>query len=265
MNNENKQIITQVISVALDRAERHWKNGGFRIVTGNQEYARADSVSEGMAMDKAVSSEIPGHPWVSSDETIISEFVAFVADMRDSTKHLMNAISGKTSDVSQLQRVFYETSALLPALAKTVEFEGGQVTEYLGDGVLAFFLVDETNKKEAMYKARLAALDTIGDMRNILNETLYERYSLPPLDLGVGLAMSKAIVSLIGLPSYPQPKAFGECVFRATKMSSGRNEVVIDERMWECWPTSKNGQLRFQRKVFGDGDKKVSGYLMNSK
>jgi len=51
----------------------------------------------------------------------------------------MRAVSSKTSKVSQLQRIFYETSALLPAMAKLIFFENGSVTEYLGDGVLGLF------------------------------------------------------------------------------------------------------------------------------
>lgn len=43
----------------------------------------------------------------------------------------------------------------------------------------------------------------------------------PPLKIGIGLAMSKAIVSLTGLSDNHHPKAFGECVFRAIKRSVG--------------------------------------------
>ncbi|HGG8808505.1 TPA: adenylate/guanylate cyclase [Enterobacter hormaechei subsp. hoffmannii] len=261
MDNAKKDQIKDIVNTALDRAELHWENGGKTIVV-HESLAKANLGMEGYAIDAAVPSMLSGHPWVSEDETIISEFVAFVADMRDSTKHLLNAISAKTAEVSQLQRVFYETSALLPALAKTVEFEQGQVTEYLGDGILAFFKVSEDNRADAMYRARRAAIDSIEDTRNIINIALSERYSLPALDIGVGLAMSKAIVSLVGLPSSKQPKAFGECVFRATKMSSGRNEVCVDERMQKFWPKSKGGRVVFRRKMFGEGEKAVSGYLM---
>ncbi|GKW23666.1 hypothetical protein PEC311524_12600 [Pectobacterium carotovorum subsp. carotovorum] len=265
MDNTKKNQIRSIVDTALDRAELHWENGGHRIVVSESRKAKASMESTGIedfAMDHAMPSMLPGHPWVSEDETIISEFVAFVADMRDSTKHLLNAISEKRAKVSQLQRVFYETSALLPALAKTVEFEEGQVTEYLGDGILAFFKVDENNRTEAMYRARRAAIDSIEDTRSIINSALLDRYSLPALDIGVGLAMSKAIVSLVGLPSSKQPKAFGECVFRATKMSSGRNEVCVDERMREFWPKGKGGLVVFKRKTFGEGEKSVHGYLM---
>lgn len=261
MKGPEKSQIETIVNIALDRAETHWRNGGHRLKV-NEELRKSRDGMESFSMDEAIPSMLPGHPWVSEDDTIISEFVAFVADMRDSTKHLLHAISERKAKVSQLERVFYETSALLPALAKTVEFEGGQVTEYLGDGILAFFRVDENNRSEAMYSARRAAIDSIGDTRNIINSILSERYSLPPLDIGVGLAMSKAIVSLVGLPSNKQPKAFGECVFRATKISSGVNEVCVDERMENFWPTSKGGTLRFTKKSFGEGDKKVSGYVM---
>ena len=44
------------------------------------------------------------------------------------------------------------------------------------------------------------------------------------------------------------PKALGECVFRATKLSDGINEILIDDRLKQFWPCSKNGTLRFKLK-----------------
>lgn len=93
---------------------------------------------------------MPGLPPIYEGQTIIGEFIALVADMRDSTNHLLQAISPKKADISDLQRVFYETSALLPSLAKVVSFHDGKTTEYLGDGILAFFLVDEEDKTDAI-------------------------------------------------------------------------------------------------------------------
>ncbi len=258
MDKSKKTEIERIINIALNRAEQHWEDGGHQI---QEAVLKANASMESYAADSS-ESNLPGYPTVSEQGTLIGEFVAFVADMRDSTQHLIQAISAKKATVSQLQRVFYETSALLPALAKTVEFEGGRVTEYLGDGVLAFFHVDEDNRSDAMYKARKAAKDTIEETRPILNRIISNRYGLPDIDIGVGLAMSKAIVSLVGLPNDRQPKAFGECVFRATKMSNGRNEIYVDERMQKIWPSSSTGKVRFTQKSFGEGDKRMTGYLM---
>ena len=211
-------------------------------------------------MDSAEPSKIPGHEIVRDGETVIDEFVAFVADMRDSSKHLMCAISPKNADVSGLQRVYYETSALLPALAYAVSKEEGSVTEYLGDGILALFRIDNNSREQAIYASHRAAKNAIGDVRDLVNEALYERYRLPAVDIGVGLAVSKTIVTLVGLAPDKQPKAFGECVFRATKLSDGKNEVICDENMKAIWPSSKGGTLRFSRKSV----KNIDGYLIGT-
>lgn len=212
-----------------------------------------------LVVNESAPSRIPGHEKVQDDETVIDEFIALVADMRDSSKHLNSAISEKTAKVSQLQRVYYETSALLPALALTIKFKNGNVTEYLGDGVLALFQVDQADKSKAIYAAHGAAVNCIGQTRALVNAELDKRYSLPPLDLGVGLAMSKTIVTLVGLPGEKHPKAFGECVFRATKLSSGKNEIYVDAKVRGAWPTAKDGKLRFLER----SKREVPGYLIS--
>jgi hypothetical protein len=162
----------------------------------------------------------------------------------------------KKAKVSLLQRVYYETSALLPALALTINFEGGSVTEYLGDGLLALFKVDPEDKSKAIYAAHRAAKDSIGPIRHAVNSIIRERYSLPEIDLGVGLAISKTLVTLIGIKNEKHPKAIGECIFRASKLSSERNLIIVDENMKINWPTAKYGTLKFHKKKVRD----VNGY-----
>jgi class 3 adenylate cyclase len=255
LTEEQKNIMKALVNDSLDKAEEHWKNGGHELLLAS---ASLDIAEAKVIKRKSEVSKIPEHPTVQDDKIIIDEFVAFVADMRDSSQHLLCARSIKRSEVSDLQRVFYETSALLPSLAQTVKFDEGSVTEYLGDGVLALFSVDSQNKKEAIYAAHRAAKNAIGDTRKVVNEILFERYKLPNVDLGVGLAMSKSIVTLFGLEGEKHPKAFGECVFRATKLSSGRNEIHIDNQIRVTWPSEKGGILQFYDKKLNG----VDGYLI---
>lgn len=251
---KRKEIVALVNS-SLDMAEKHWRDGGHKL--SRMSYAM-DSMSESVDYSP---SYIPGHPIVSDGETVIDEFIAYVADMRKSTERLMCAISKKHASVSGLQRVFYETSALLPALALTVDFGGGKVTEYLGDGVLALFKVNPEERSVAIYAANKAANESVGETRDIVNKILADRYHLPEIDLGVGLAHSQALVTLVGLPSNKHPKAFGECVFRATKLSSGKNEVVIDESLKMLWPVSKSGVISFRPRSHNN----VNGFLITRK
>lgn len=201
-----------------------------------------------LAKAEIMPSNIPGHDWVSDDRPLVDTFIAAVVDMRDSSKHLLQAISQKDAKVSQLQRVFYETSALLPAMAQTLKYQQGQVTEYLGDGVLALFRVEPGEEKNTIYKAHWASQDCIGEARTIVNKELARRYSLPPLDLGVGLSCSKAIVTLVGLDGDKHPKAIGECVYRAAKLSKGKNEVYVDAWLRQTWPRGNGGIWGFLEK-----------------
>ena len=111
-----------------------------------------------------------------------------------------------------------------------------------------------------MNSAYSAANDTIGIVRSIVNKILFDRYELPALDVGVGLAVSRTLVTLVGLYPEKQPKAFGECVFRATKLSGGKNQVITDEQLKTMWPSSKGGTLRFTPKTIGS----IKGYILNT-
>jgi len=255
LTDDQKEEIKSIVIRSLNKAEEHWEKGGHQLAV---DYA---ALSEA-ALHKAESepSKIPGHPNVQDTDTVIDEFIALVADMRDSSRHLMCAISEKTSKVTGLQRVYYETSALLPAIAQTIKYKDGSVTEYLGDGVLALFKVDSIKKSKTIYSSYFAAKNIIGDTREIVNQELYKRYTLPAINLGVGLSSSKALVSLVGLEGEKHPKAIGQCVFRATKLSGGNNEVITDELLRKMWPTSDGGALKFKEKNMGS----VRGFLIDN-
>lgn len=162
--------------------------------------------------------------------------------MRDSSKHLLCDLkqSAHYPKVTMLKRVYFETSALLPALAYTINYYKGSVTEYLGDGVLALFKIDEHSQSETILEAYRCAKDCVNECREIVNDELFHRYRLPPLNIGVGLAYSKALVGLIGLEGHKHPKAFGECVFRASKISNQHNIICVDERLHNLWPKSES-------------------------
>ena len=256
LSEDEKKIISDTINASLDNAEEHWKNGGYLLM----ESVTLDSgtVSTG-SMDRE-SSSIPGHEEVQDKKTVIDEFIALVMDMRDSSNHLMQEISSKVTEITTLQRVYYETSALLPAVEQTINFSTGKVTEYLGDGLLAFFQVDEDDKHKTIREVYQISKNIMDDTLLIVNNILNERYDLPPLEIGIGLSMSKALVTLMGLSGNKHPKAFGTCVFKATKLSSGQNEILTDEWIKNSWPSSSGGKLQFKSKRV----KGVDGYLIES-
>jgi class 3 adenylate cyclase len=260
LNDAQKTELTKLAKDCLNAAESIWGRVGHEFITVENARAELMKTAKEAAMAlEAVETQIPGYPFVEPAEPQVDDFIALVADMRGSTSHLLHAISTKTSRVSQLQRVFYETSALLPSLAKSISYEEGKVTEYLGDGVLGLFKASENLRPEVIYAAHGAAKKCFATVSEVVNPILAERYSLPPLDLGIGMAFSKTVVSVIGLPDHLEAKVFGHCVYYATKLSGGINEIHIDEALKCLWPTTKDGILSFRPKKM----KGVDGYLVH--
>ncbi|MFA0520397.1 hypothetical protein AB4501_25950, partial [Vibrio sp. 10N.222.55.E8] len=88
LTSSEKDELRIIVSSSLDKAEKQWQEGG-HLLKANREFSM-EAMHESV-MDSAEPSKIPGHEIVRDDETVIDEFVAFVADMRDSSKHLMCA------------------------------------------------------------------------------------------------------------------------------------------------------------------------------
>ncbi|HGU6622672.1 TPA: adenylate/guanylate cyclase [Citrobacter amalonaticus] len=257
MKDNDIDSIKDLVNRSLDQAERHWRNGGYKLIAESSLGMESFSKS---AMD-AAPSRIPGYEFIMDGETIVDEFIAIVIDMRGSTKHLLNA--DNSTALEGIQRVFYETSALLPAVEKTINIYNGGITEYLGDGVLGFFKRDKDNPDKAIYNAHDAAKDCLNTTLNLVNAALETRYGLTPLVIGVGMALSKALISLSGIDGVKHPKAYGECVFRATKLSGGQNIVLVDERLKNAWPKKRGGVLKFMKSEIGKGG--VTGFKIIKK
>lgn len=251
MNPDERALVTAAIKRGLDHAESNWEQVGHLLE------AKMAISMDSYAMDRA-DSHIPGHSAVDLDKPKVDDFIALVVDMRKSTERLKTFLKG--AKVNSFQRVYYETSALLPAFTVTCEFDQGSVTEYLGDGGLVLFRVDNNDVEQSVRKAYRAAKHCIGDMRDLINDAIGKRYRLPPLDLGVGLAKSSAMVTLVGIPGNFQPKAIGTCVWDATKLSAGFNAVHVSQSFRDAWPTSKKGLMRFKSLNLSH----VTGYKMGS-
>jgi hypothetical protein len=79
--------------------------------------------------------------------------------------------------------------------------------------------------------------------------------------MGIGLAMSKAVISLAGIDGQSHPKVYGRCVYKASKLASGVNELIVDEDLDAVWPTIEGGALKFEAVLKGD----VRGFRVTSK
>jgi class 3 adenylate cyclase len=259
LSKKQSATITEMVNVSLNEAEATWGKHGEEL---EKALAESTMVADSAMVRKAerIPSKIPNHTNVSSEHSTVDEFIALVADMRKSSEHLLCDIANTRSDVTQLKRVYFETAALLPALELTVGFMGGSVTEYLGDGILALFPVDEATRGETVKQAYRAARNCVEDTRFIVNNELYSRYRLPDLDIGVGLGYSKAIVQLVGVPENRHAKAVGKCVYYASKLSCGVNVIYADKALHNIWPISKGGKLSFRPKALSNG---VTGYQID--
>ncbi len=210
-------------------------------------------------MDESIEdSRIPGFKTVKKGKGEVGDFIAFVFDIRNSTDHLTQSISSHIAKASQLERVFYETTAINVCGIEVINKYKGRITEFLGDGYLALFTAKE-NKQ--VYDAHNAAKDCLKYLSSIVNPILKERYNLPELKVGIGLAYSKAIVTLIGNGDDIHAKAIGECVYRASKLSKGFNEIRVDERLRYFWPKSDDGKLKFNE--VGMTGLNFKGYKLN--
>lgn len=240
------KIISETCEGHLRKAEYDWKKtDASNLMVFDEARVSVEKTAD------SYPSLIPGHDKVSLFDPKVDEFIAIVCDIRKSTERLKTLRSGIKGIESGIQRVFYETSALLPSLEVTINFFEGKVTEYLGDGLLGFI---QYKDKQQIYKAFRASKACVTLTRDIVNDTLLNKYNLPPLDLGVGLALSPAMIRVV---TENHVKAFGECVWKATKLSDGVNIVQIDDKLKDEWPVAKSGGISFTRRTTKSG---YSGY-----
>ena len=231
---ENK-LKSKIIS-ELEIAEKIYNDVRADLLEKSVTFSRLDeSVQE---------TKIPGFKLIKSGKGEVGDFIAFVLDIRNSTQNLTQSISSKVSKASQLERVYYETTAINTCGIELINKYDGGITEFLGDGFLALFPAKE---KKDVHKAHNAAKDYIRYLKTVVNPIINERYNLPELKVGIGLAYGKAIVTLIGNNEDVHPKAIGECVFRASKLSNGINEILIDDKLRFFWPKSDDGTLKFSK------------------
>lgn len=245
--------IKETVIKELEKAESIWKD-----VKDNIAVKATRSFS---ALNESYTpSSIPGFPLLKNGEGKVGEFIAMVLDIRNSSNHLLQAISNKKG-VSQLQRIFYETTAINTIGLITVNENSGTITEFLGDGFLAIYSAENNSD---VHKPKKAAEECLRVVKDIINPLLKERYDLPELTIGIGLAYSKAIVTVIGFNEDLFPKAIGECVFRASKLSNGNNEILYDNGIKNFWPTSKGGKISFSEKNHKNSTV-TKGFILNRK
>lgn len=240
--------ITFAIEKAIKEADSIWEKVGDQFLNESKRAMFTNQLLKAQTI-----SHLPELPFLENGKPIVANYIALVLDIRGSTDHLITAIQSKAS---QLRRVVTETFVINAMGAIIIQHYEGAITEYLGDGFLAFFKVeDEQNieKRDAdVTRAYRCAIKCLDKLDEILNPLLKKHYNLPPLKIGIGMAYSKAIVTVVGSEPNFQVKAIGQCVFRAAKMSGEINQIATDDVLERIWPKAvkgKKGAVKFNKKT----------------
>jgi adenylate cyclase len=189
--------------------------------------------------------EIPGFETnpMKFGQFVNKEFVAMMTDIRKSTD-----IINRPNGTRDMFLIFYAYSAVT---ANIVEHYGGTSTEFLGDGVINLFDT-EKGLDQAFINSIRASREILEARSQILNP-LFQKLQLPTIDLGIGIDHGVTIVTRFGYKTDNDLKAFGSCVYNASKLSKGMNEIIISEKSQSAWPTSPDGKLQFNITLLKEG------------
>lgn len=192
-------------------------------------------------------SEIPGFESkpMKFGQFVNKEFVVMMTDIRKSTE-IINAENGLVN----MFKIFYAYSAVV---ANIVDKNTGTSTEFLGDGVLNLFDIENGNRIEMLIKAYNAADEILYARENILNP-LFIRHGLPIINIGIGIDFGITIVTRFGYNSDNDLKAFGKCVYNVSKLCKGENSIHVSPNTQYLWPKSPTGTLQFIPTRDADGN-----------
>ncbi|RMZ60984.1 hypothetical protein D1632_03165 [Chryseobacterium nematophagum] len=229
-NGKNKEM-REFINRLFDDAERDWnitreellQEGCSECLSSSITNTNSDSLKV-----RSNNSTIPDFSVIEDGNIYIGDFIAFVADIRESTS--LFKISYNDHHIENgLQKVFYITSTWLQSIAYTVlEKDGRHAVKLLGDGVLVLFKVDSKEISQEILSVYKAAKTCINETMVIFNEVLGERYGVTPLEIGIGISYGKSIIKVI---DKFHTEVTGECVWEASKLSKGRNLIKLSKNV----------------------------------
>lgn len=256
MSKEEIRTISQLAREKMIDAESKWGRVKEKMVTA--------AFAEDRGEIAKAQTPIPGYEELEEGErqVHVDDFVILVADMRKSTKHLLNNFAAAKKGATELKRVFIETSILLPCLAKVIHFGDGRVTEYLGDGLLAIYRVPEGEASKMVVHAHTTAEKCIEAVDSIINPLIKEEYNLPPLEIGIGIARGPGAVNWVGIPGFMAAKVFSQAIFYASKCACGVNEILLATTVNNVWPKVKSGEKAVVQMKPRKGRGEVDAFLV---
>lgn len=149
-------------------------------------------------------------PWSSGREQHVT---VMFADLRDFTK---------TSEAKLPFDVVYLINQFSRSMGKAVEGNGGRIDKFLGDGFMALFGVN-SSEKDAARSALAAAGAMIAELK-VLNERLAKELD-EPLRMGVGLHSGPVILGDMGYGPARGLTAIGDTVNVASRLEAATKSL----------------------------------------
>jgi class 3 adenylate cyclase len=164
------------------------------------------------------------------------EFVVMMTDIRAST----DIINGPNGLISMFL-IFYIYAGII---ANIVDSYNGTSTEFLGDGVLNLFDTKEIGRDQALRLSLISSWD-IMEAKDLILNPFFAAHSLPMINIGIGIDHGMTIVTRFGYRKDTDLKAFGTCVYNASKLCKGNNEIRASQNSISVWPTNPGGLAVF--------------------
>ena len=147
-----------------------------------------------------------------------TQAVVWYNDLRNSTA-LADTMPGR--DYIQLLNVYFDTTAGLIIKA------GGEVLDFIGDGVLAIFPFHDAIQQQVAIRAATGALRDVIGARDALNEQRAEQ-GLIALRFGIGLNTGKVMFGNIGVPERLTFSVIGPTVNEVSRIESLTKATGMD-------------------------------------
>lgn len=202
---------------------------------------------------QAISDVVPGYKskQLEFGQFLQDNFTVLFIDMRNSTKRAQTIGPEKT---------FLSLHAFIPAMIYIIEYYQGHVIDIMGDGVMAFFGGGSSGMAHsvAIQKAGLCAIDMIRALKEVVNPVIKANVKWE-IQCGIGIDHGDVIVTKIGTNGAFDVKAIGDCINKASKLSSGTDNIIVTKKIRDKWPTGKNGKIGFKAVRIKDLD----GYALS--
>jgi adenylate cyclase len=147
-----------------------------------------------------------------------TQAVVWYNDLRNSTA-LADTMPGR--DYIQLLNVYFDITAALVIRA------GGEVLDFIGDGVLAIFPYQDASQQKAAIRKATGALQEVIASRDALNESRAEQ-GMFPLRFGIGLNIGKVMFGNIGVPERLTFSVIGPTVNEVSRIEALTKATGMD-------------------------------------